>query len=125
MEEKIYEFTEAQNALLGKLASRMKFVAIFLLIAGGLTGIVGIATLPGGVGSIILAAIYIVIGIWTLKAAGAFNEIVTTEKKDISHLMDALTELKKLYTLQYIAIIIGIVIIGIVFLAGIGAELSV
>jgi hypothetical protein len=124
MEEKSYEFTADQNHLIGTLASRMKFVAIFLIVLGCIMGLAGLFSLPAGVVYLVIAAIYIIIGIWTIGAANAFKKIVDTEASDISHLMNALNELKKLYTLQYVLSIIAIVFMGIAILTGIIGGLS-
>jgi len=125
MEEKAYEFTSAQNQLISTLAKRMKFVAIFLIVLGGIVAATGLFTLSrGGIIYIFMAALYIIIGIWTIRAADSFKKIVETEASDISYLMNALNELKKLYTLQYVLMIIAIIFVGIAILAGIFRGLS-
>lgn len=127
MEEKTYEFTGAQNQLIGTLAKRMKFVAIFFIVLGAIVAASGLFTLSRGIEGIVtifMGALYIIIGIWTIRAANSFKEIVDTEKSDISYLMNALNELKKLYTLQYVLTIIAIVFLGIAILAVITRGLS-
>jgi hypothetical protein len=125
MEAKTYEFTGAQNQLIGTLAKRMKFVAIFFIVLGAILAVSGLFTLNrGGIVTIFMGALYIIIGIWTIRAANSFKQIVDTEASDISYLMNALNELKKLYTLQYVLAIIAIVFLGIVILAGIIGGLS-
>jgi hypothetical protein len=125
MEEKTYEFTADQNQLIGTLAKRMKFVAIFLIVLGAIVAVSGLFTLSrGGIIYIFMAALYLIIGIWTIRAANSFKLIVDTEASDISHLMNALNELKKLYTLQYVLMIIAIVFMAIAILAGILGGLS-
>lgn len=124
MEEKTYEFTTDQNQLIGTLAGRMKFVAIFFIVLGCIMGLAGLFNLPAGIVYLVMAAIYIIIGIWTIGASNSFKKIVETEASDISHLMNALNELKKLYTLQYVLVIIAIVFMGIAILTGIIGGLS-
>jgi sulfite exporter TauE/SafE len=127
MEAKTYEFTSAQNQLIGTLAKRMKFVAIFFIVLGAIVAAGGLFSLSRGIEGIItifMAALYIIIGIWTIKAADSFKKIVDTAESDISYLMNALNELKKLYTLQYVLMIIAIIFVGIAFLAGIFRGLS-
>jgi len=127
MEAKTYEFTGAQNQLIGTLAKRMKFVAIFFIVLGAIVAAGGLFSLSRGIEGIItifMAALYIIIGIWTIKAADSFKKIVDTAESDISYLMNALNELKKLYTLQYVLMIIAIIFVGIAFLAGIFRGLS-
>lgn len=124
MEAKTYEFTSAQNQLIGSLASRMKFVAIFFIVLGGIAAVAGIFSLPQGIVTIFMAAFYILVGIWTIKAANSFKQIVDTAESDISYLMNALNELKKLYTLQYVLVIIAIIFLAVTVLVGIIGGLS-
>ncbi len=125
-----YEFDNSQNQVIEQLAHKMRFCGIFLIIVGVIIALPGVLTLSGilimpGIAlpglTLLIAAMYflnalfyIVVGMWTVKAASSFKLIVDTTGNDISHLMNALGELKKLYTLQYTLLIIGI--IGIVLL---------
>ena len=116
-----YEFDARQNELVGELAKRMLWVAYFLLLAGALVGVVGMGTLTeGGIFSLIQAGFMIIIGVWTKRAAAAFDGIVQTEGSDIANLMVALGELRKLYTLQFwvIALAIGMLVILLMFIFG-------
>lgn len=45
--------------------------------------------------------VYLLIGIWTRSAASSFSKIVTTQGADITHLMNALGALHKMYALLY------------------------
>ncbi len=116
-----YEFDARQNELVGELAKRMLWVAYFLLLAGALVGVVGMGTLTErGIFSLIQAGFMIIIGVWTKRAAAAFDGIVRTEGSDIANLMVALGELRKLYTLQFwvIALAIGMLVILLMFIFG-------
>lgn len=111
-----YEFSSSQNELIKNLAEKMRFVSYFLIGVGVLISLAGIFTLlKGGVGNIVNGVVQIVIGVWTNKAATAFQQIVNTEGNDIENLMGALGELRKLYTLQYWILIIALVFIAIIF----------
>ena len=116
-----YEFDARQNELVGELAKRMLWVAYFLLLAGALVAVVGMGTLTErGIFSLIQAGFMIIIGVWTKRAAAAFDGIVQTEGSDIANLMVALGELRKLYTLQFwvIALAIGMLVILLLFIFG-------
>jgi hypothetical protein len=63
--------------------------------------------------------IFLLIGVWTRSAGGEFQKIVTTTGRDISHLMNALGSLHKMYSLLYTLIIVGI----LAFLLSIGVFL--
>lgn len=114
MENLDYEFSQSQNELISDLAAKMRFVSMFLIGLGVLATITGLVTiLRGGFSSIISGIVYLVIGIWTNKAASSFKMIVETQGNDIENLMGALGELRKLYTLQYWLLIIALVFIAI------------
>jgi hypothetical protein len=55
--------------------------------------------------------IYLCVGMWTQSAASSFQKIVDTKGNDISHLMDALSSLNKMYTLIWTLIVIGLVVL--------------
>jgi hypothetical protein len=52
--------------------------------------------------------LYLLLGVWTRSAGGSFKKIVRTTGSDISHLMEALSSLNKLYSLLYALILIGL-----------------
>jgi disulfide bond formation protein DsbB len=119
-----YEFDARQNELVGTLATRMRWVAYFLLVAGALVGVAGMGSLAeGGILGIIQAGFMIIIGVWTKRAAAAFDGIVQTEGSDIPNLMAALGELKKLYTMQFWVVALAIGLLVVVLLAIFGAAL--
>jgi len=114
-----YEFTPAQNETISTLASRMRWVGIFLIAIGVAAGAIGLLSLgEGGIAlvTLIQAVIYILIGVWTTSAAGSFALIVETRGSDVTNLMNGLDALKKLYTLQFWLIVAGIValVLGVV-----------
>jgi hypothetical protein len=123
-EQQVFEFSVVHNQLIGALASKMKWVAYFLFVAGALF-IVGtvLAFQEVGVGGAFQAVIMIVIGVWTKRASDAFGLIVDTAGRDIMNLMDALHELKRLYTLQFWLFIIAIALIGVGVIFGIMAAM--
>jgi hypothetical protein len=121
MENNQYEFTDQENVLVNDLAQKMKYVGIF----GIILGVVEIlSSFFGEKGGIISGVISIIVGVWTINASKFFQKIVDTTGTDMSNLMSALTELKKLYGLQYWTQIFGIIlaILLIIFLIlGIGS----
>ena len=119
-----YEFTAPQNTVIGVLSKRMAWVAYFLIALGVLAVLGGLVTLAdGGVSAVIQGPLMVIIGIWTKKAAQAFDNVVKTEGSDISNLMAALGELRKLYTLQYWVIMIALVVVGLAIVVGVFAAL--
>jgi hypothetical protein len=65
--------------------------------------------------------IFLLIGLWTRSAAAEFQKIVDTTGSDISHLMNVLGSLHKMYSLLYTLIIVGI----LAFLLSIGLLLYI
>jgi len=121
MAEDKYEFTTVENQTLRDLSKKMKGVAIFLFIFGGITGFSGIQTLVMGgnyFGIMLMAVIYILMAVWTIKASNAFTDVVRTEGHDIAHLMRALVSLLSLYSLQFWLLILAIVVIGLALFVG-------
>ena len=127
MQSGSYEFNSTQEKLVQALANKMRFVSFFLIAIGILRFITGIVALIRGTplidtiisGAIISGIIILLIGFWTYTAASSFNRIVKTQGNDIENLMNALKELRKLYTLQFWLFIIVLIAIIIVSIASI------
>ena len=119
-----FEFSTTHNLLIGTLAKKMTWVAYFLFLTAVLFALGTLLAFEAvGPGGLVQAALMIIIGIWTKKAAGAFGQIVNTAGSDISNLMDALGELKRLYTLQYWVFIIAAILVGIGVIVGVMAAM--
>jgi len=107
-----YEFTAQQNQTIRVLASKMKFVGVFYVAVAVLVGFIGLLALyfSAFVGILYLIAIIpeLLIGIWTINAATSFRKIVDTKGHDIPYMMNALGSLRKLYTLQFWLLILGL-----------------
>jgi len=103
-----YEFSGRQNVPIRDLASKMRFVGVCLVVLGVLSCALVLIQGLYGIQGLIWGAINIATGLWTQRAARAFQEIVETEGSDISHLMEALRNLRTLYRLQFFLIITGI-----------------
>ncbi|MGB5593509.1 MAG: hypothetical protein WBM62_05670 [Crocosphaera sp.] len=121
-----YEFNSSQNEIFKDLAQKMRFVGILLLVGGIFSIIVGLSLIfvgiflqkeeifiDSGMSSIIQGILFLLISSWIRKAALGFFQIVKTTNNDIENLMNAISELRKLYTLQYVLAIIMIIFIGL------------
>src|SRR5262245_6697961 len=69
--------------------------------------------------SLVGGLIFSMIGVWTRAAADSFRQIVDTTGRDITHLMNALESLHKMYSLIYTLIVICILLMVI----GLGLQL--
>lgn len=118
-----YEFTKPQEAVIGDLASKMRFVGAFLFalaMLGALQGAFFIAESGGrkfDALGLINVLIFGLIGFWTLSAAREFSAVVETEGWDVPHLMDALRALRNMYTLLF-TLLIGAIVASIVLMTG-------
>lgn len=115
-----YEFDTGQNQLVGGLARKMMWVAWFTLAVGALAlifGIVSIGQIDTFISALVQGGILFLIGLWTRRAALAFQLIVDTEGADVSNLMAALGELRKLYTLQFWLLLVSVGLAAFAILA--------
>lgn len=131
------EFDAQQNRLLGELAANMQWVAMPLILIGimyavvAVSGIVEAFRKPEILVTVLFLALamlfYLALGIWTQRAADAFRKVATTTGSDITHLMEALENLRKKYSLLSLLVkiyvvfaIIGLVIILVMMFTGMG-----
>ncbi|NJL43462.1 MAG: hypothetical protein HC856_06310 [Pseudanabaena sp. RU_4_16] len=70
-----------------------------------------------GIGGISQGLVLLLVGSWTKKAGTSFKQIVDSRGQDIRNLMDAMSSLRKLYTLQYWLLVIALVIVAIALVA--------
>jgi hypothetical protein len=98
--EKQYEFKAGENRIIGALASKMHFVGLFLRAMGLLVIAIGVVVVFHA-GPIVSGTLACLVGLWTQRASASLRNVVQTEGNDVSHLMDALDDLHKLYSLQY------------------------
>jgi hypothetical protein len=109
-----FEFTPEQNALFATLGTKMQFVGIFALGLGLVAVLLGLSHRDSG--PILAGVLYGIIGLWTAHAGSQFRFVSWTNSHDISHLMAALRDLRKMYTLQYwiclIALVAALVLLG-------------
>lgn len=114
-----YEFNQEQNHLIGDLATKMKFLGTIAIV-------IGLLGLAAGAWKemldiIINASVTLLSGVWTRTAGDSFAQVVHTKGDDINHLMNALHNLRKLYSLMYwlllIALVFFVIILGAEVLA--------
>ncbi|MGI9519326.1 MAG: hypothetical protein ACR2NP_19905 [Pirellulaceae bacterium] len=127
-----YEFDAQQNQTIGELAGAMKWVAVPLILVGAMYAVLAVIQLITAFQNwellfpalmIALAAVlYLVLGFWTKQSSEAFSAVVATSGNDIGHLMTALDNLRKKYSLLslivkiYVVLLIIGLIVGIVML---------
>jgi len=129
-----YEFDDAENTILSRLAAKMTLVGLIglaacVLAAGGLC--VFFFRLPAGLpamvnGVFFVALVWVGIGLlvsaWNLKAAHHFKIIVSTAGEDVPQLMSALGQLDRIYLVQCVFAVGGVVLFLLGLLTGDGVS---
>lgn len=124
-----YEFNESENSIFADVASKMSAVGFFSIFFGLLNIALSLVYLfqisqsgdsritMQGIGGISQGLVLLLVGSWTKKAGTSFKQIVDSRGQDIRNLMDAMSSLRKLYTLQYWLLVIALVIVAIALVA--------
>jgi hypothetical protein len=109
-----YEFSPAQNQVIGSLANAMKWVALPAYVAGTMalfylimTAVWAVKTgaykdwqvIATGIFLLANVLLYLALARWTLTASVGFRAITETSGRDMGYLMLALNALRKTYTL--------------------------
>lgn len=115
-----YEFSEAENVVIDDLARKMKLVSFPIVGLGTLGFFVAlfqmksistiVTMVPEHYRSLIWVNVVmgmlmltsmLFVGFWLYNSSRSFVEIVRTEGSDVTHLMTALSELKKPFVLLF------------------------
>lgn len=120
-----YEFSAPENVVIRQLIDAMRFVAAASLALGafdlllGAAGLLtqGRAALGPALGNFVQSLVFVLIGVWLQRAVDAFNKVVETTGDDVTHLLNALNELTRVFSLQrtvfVLALIVTVLSIGI------------
>lgn len=103
-----YEFSAPENVLIRQLVDAMRFVAAASLALGGLVLILGLASvltqgravLGPALGNFAQCLVFVLIGVWLQRAVEAFTKVTETTGNDITHLLHAISELTRVFSLQ-------------------------
>ena len=125
-----FEFDSRQTKIISELASAMRWVSAPLLLLGILYVAATVlcvvhafrhpTTSFAAVYVGLMSLLFLLLGRWTKDAATGFQHLVSTTGHDIEHLMHALDNLRKKYTLLstfvkvYVAISLVAVIAGLI-----------
>lgn len=122
-----YEFSQVENATIGRLASRAKTWGICSIVIGLILMVLGVVVmiaapaevgLPVG-GVLSVAALQpVVSGGFYMAAGGAFKNVVDSQGNDVPHMMDAmkkLTNAMRVESIVALLAIVGGVIFGVAF----------
>jgi hypothetical protein len=122
-ESRHYEFDEHEDTVFRDLAGAMKAVGKAMLILGPLLVLFGIVSLAHK--QLVSAAVEIVVGAclfmfgnWNGDAANSIAKIPATQGNDITHLISGMIDLKKIYGLQRLVLLIGLAACGLGLIVG-------
>ena len=107
-----YEFSPEQNELIARLSNAMRWVSVPMLALGALCMVNLIMSLVWlvqtksyqdwhAIGTMLYllfsTLLFLAFAVWTSRSSLAFRQITETSGRDISHLMGALDDLRKVY----------------------------
>lgn len=108
------EFTPEQNVVLLRLAQRMRAVGIALMVLAALLALRAVLGADElGMLAIQAGIVLGFTGFWSVRAATELSRVATTEGADMSHLMSALGEIRKLYELQFWIFLAAALLLGV------------
>ena len=117
-----YEFTDEENVVFKSLYTRMNIVGILMVLVGVALILLGMIRYPLSVEMLLLVANGLILfgmGFLTFRSSKRFKKIVDTEGHDITYLMEAMNDLKRLYTL-IVALIASVFVFFLVTWALVG-----
>jgi hypothetical protein len=105
------EFSDAHKDSFRALAASMSFVGVCTLLFGGLlcvffAGALYFGFVPIATGTAVGAAECLLTGWWTMSAGRSLSALVGTRGRDVEHLMDAVGQLRRLFGLARIVIVV-------------------
>ena len=113
----MYEFTTKENLTLSQAAQWAR-------VLGAINVLTGITQLSNGFSGLVNMAIDLGIGMALWNGGGAQKRVVDTEGDDISHMMDAMTNLARVFTIRLAMIALGLVLVCAIVLIGVVAGAS-
>lgn len=102
-----FEFSETQNVEFRSTAYWMGIAGRAAILLGVLSGL-GIISLR--VDLLMQGFLTVIAGVWMLNVAKAFRRVAETTGRDVEHLMVAVVNVKKLYRLQVVLMVVWVVV---------------
>ena len=106
-----FEFDEPQKAVFASLATSMSFVGVCGMLFGALSVVFVLASIYAGVvlaavGFAGLATVTAITSWWTVSAGRSLSAMVRTRGRDVENLMSAVAQLRRLFGLQRVLVIV-------------------
>jgi hypothetical protein len=107
-----YEFSPDEDKLFHDLAAKMRLVGwVYLLVSALGIGLMVVYWIKGRPTIDLSSVVLLFVGGWTLSAARSFAKVAETHGRDVPHVLEALRDLHKLYTLLYWVILAAIFLV--------------
>ncbi|MGD0525219.1 MAG: hypothetical protein ABSE49_08755 [Polyangiaceae bacterium] len=106
-----YEFSDVHKDSFRALAASVSFVGVCTLMFAGLSAVFGLGEMylgfvPNGVVTVAAAGVYGVMSWWMVSAGRSLSAMVRTRGQDVDRLMEAVVQLRRLFGLARVVIII-------------------
>lgn len=113
-----YGFSDAHKDSFRALAASVSFVGVCTLMFAGLSAIfalgeVYLGFVPNGLGTAVAAAVYGVMAWWMVSAGRSLSAMVRTKGQDIERLMEAVVQLRRLFGLARVVIILLAMLVSV------------
>ena len=108
-----YEFKERENIVIDKAALWSRVLGA-VVIAEAVVGLREIAANP--IGPLVSLVVALIVGIAFVRAGSAFKRVVDTEGDDVLHMMEAMQQLGRAFTIRIALMVIALVLIGVALL---------
>lgn len=119
-----HEFGPAENAVIGNAAKWIGYWSWIAIISGVISAL-GAFVSEDPIGSVIMGAIYVIIGAYFRGAAASMDEVVSTAGNDVAHLMTALDKLSSAFKVMVLLVFIGVVLgllVAVLLAVGVAAS---
>jgi hypothetical protein len=113
-----YEFSDAHKDSFRALAASVSFVGVCTLMFAGLAAVFALGELylgfvPNGLVTAFSAALYGVMAWWMVSAGRSLSTMVRTRGQDIERLMEAVVQLRRLFGLARVVIILLAMVVSV------------
>jgi len=106
-----YEFSEVHKDSFRALAASVSFVGVCTLMFAGLSAVFALGEIymgfvPNGIGTALAGGVYGVMAWWMVSAGRSLSSMVRTRGQDVERLMEAVVQLRRLFGLARVVIIV-------------------
>jgi hypothetical protein len=113
-----YEFSDAQKDAFRALAASVSFVGVCTLMFAGLSAVFACGELllgfvPNGLATAAATGLFGVTAWWMVSAGRSLSAMVRTRGQDVERLMEAVAQLRKLFGLARVVIILLAMVVSV------------